>query len=74
MTEEEGTVSGELDVAVDETGKGLVRYRGTEVWYTIGNLEGEPPRVWETATELADAVEAEAGVRDAVGNVIPFEA
>ncbi|MBL1073698.1 hypothetical protein JK358_04770 [Nocardia sp. 2] len=74
MTEEEGTVSGDLDVAVDEAGKGLVRYRGTDVWYTIGNLEGEPPRAWSTVTDLAQAVEAEAGQRDAVGNVIPFEA
>ena len=30
MTEEEGTVSGALDVAVDALGRGLVRYRGTD--------------------------------------------
>ncbi|MEV2224278.1 hypothetical protein AB0E01_31005 [Nocardia vinacea] len=74
MTEEEGTVSGELDVTVDATGKGLVRYRKTETWYTIGNLEAEPPRTWTTVAELAAAIEAAAGTRDAAGNTVPFEA
>ncbi|MEV0294634.1 hypothetical protein [Nocardia sp. NPDC050710] len=74
MTEEEGTVSGDLDVTLDAAGKGLVRYRGTDTWLTIGNLDGEPPRVWATVTELAAAIEADIGMRDAAGNVIPFEA
>ncbi|MBF6328195.1 hypothetical protein [Nocardia transvalensis] len=74
MTQEEGTVSGDLDVAVDESGTGLVRYRGTDIWYTIGNLDGNPPLRWSSVTELASAIEAEAGTRDAAGNIIPFEA
>ncbi|WP_084161307.1 hypothetical protein [Nocardia sp. BMG51109] len=74
MTREEGTVSGELDVCVDESGRGLVRYRDTDTWYTIGNLDDEPPRTWASAAELAAAVEAGCGQRDAAGNVIPFEA
>ncbi|MEV0251343.1 hypothetical protein AB0H76_32450 [Nocardia sp. NPDC050712] len=74
MTEEEGTVSGELDVTVDDAGKGLVRYRGNEKWYTIGNIEAEPPRTWKTAAELAAAVSAVSGEKDAAGNTVPFEA
>ncbi|WP_433194866.1 hypothetical protein ACQP1G_39715 [Nocardia sp. CA-107356] len=74
MTEEEGTVSGELDVTVDDTGKGLVRYRDTETWYTIGNIEAQPPRTWTTVADLAAAIEATAGIRDAAGNIVPFEA
>ncbi|MFE7801259.1 hypothetical protein [Nocardia sp. NPDC057440] len=74
MTEEEGTVSGDLDVTVAETGKGLVRYRGNDSWYTIGNLEAEPPRSWATVADLAAAVEAGIGTRDAAGNTVPFEA
>jgi hypothetical protein len=74
MTEEEGTVSGALDVAVDASGRGFVRYRGTDTWLTIGNLDGEPARTWETVADLAAAIKAGVGVRDAAGNVIPFEA
>lgn len=74
MTEEEGTVSGELDVALDDMGKGLVRYRGNQTWYTIGNIEAEPPRTWTTVAELATAIEATAGTRDVAGNIVPFEA
>ncbi|TQM25348.1 hypothetical protein [Nocardia bhagyanarayanae] len=74
MTEEEGTVSGDLDVTVDDSGKGLVRYRGTDTWLTIGNLDGDPPRTWKTAAELATAIEADLGKRDAAGNVLFFEA
>ncbi|MBF6170736.1 hypothetical protein [Nocardia blacklockiae] len=74
MTEEEGTVSGDLDVRVDDKGRGQVRYRDTGSWYTIGNLDGEPPRTWSSATELAAAIEAGRGERDAAGNTIPFEA
>lgn len=74
MTEEEGTVSGELDVTVDEQGRGLVRYRDTDDWLTIGNLDGDPPRDWATVADLAAAIEADRGARDAVGNIIPFEA
>lgn len=74
MTEEEGTVSGDLDVTVDAGGKGLVRYRGTDTWLTIGNLDLDPPRTWSTTSELAAAIEAEKGARDAAGNVVPFEA
>ncbi|WP_430334213.1 hypothetical protein [Rhodococcus sp. ACT016] len=74
MTAEEGTVSGALDVTLDDDYRGLVRYRGTEAWLTIGNLDDEPPRVWATVAELADAIEADSGARDPAGNVIPFEA
>ena len=74
MTAEEGTVSGALDVAVDELGRGFVRYRGTDTWLTIGNLDDDPPRTWATVTDLAEAIEADLGTRDAAGNVIPFEA
>ncbi|WP_431957564.1 hypothetical protein [Nocardia lijiangensis] len=74
MTEEEGTVSGDLDVTVDETGKGLVRYRDTDTWLTIGNLDGNPPRTWSTVTELAAAIESDLGKRDAAGNLVFFEA
>ncbi|GAB2677805.1 hypothetical protein ACWDYH_27780 [Nocardia goodfellowii] len=74
MTEEEGTVSGDLDVTVDSAGKGLVRYRGNKTWYTIGNIAAEPPRTWQTAAELAAAIAAGAGARDAAGNTVPFEA
>lgn len=74
MTAEEGTVSGLLDVALDDDGRGLVRYRDTDTWLTIGNLDDEPPRTWATVTELADAIEADTATRDAAGNVIPFEA
>ena len=49
MTEEEGTVSGALDVGVDASGRAFVRYRGTENWLTIGNLDGDPPRRWRSA-------------------------
>ncbi|MGN2639212.1 hypothetical protein ACWEKT_16250 [Nocardia takedensis] len=74
LTEEEGTMSGELDVTVGAEGRGLVRYRDTEDWFTIGNLEGDPPRAWTSVTELAAAVEADAGKRDAAGNTVPFAA
>ncbi|MGY4099818.1 hypothetical protein ACW2Q0_09695 [Nocardia sp. R16R-3T] len=74
MTEEEGTVSGKLDVTIDATGKGLVRYRETKTWYTIGNLESEPPRTWTSVDELVAAIEASVGIRDAAGNIVPFEA
>ncbi|MCM6775248.1 hypothetical protein NDR87_16790 [Nocardia sp. CDC159] len=74
MTEEEGTISGDLDVAVDESGRALVRYRDTDTWYTIGNLEGSEPLRWSSATELAKAIESEIGQRDPAGNTIPFEA
>ncbi|MFI1916681.1 hypothetical protein [Nocardia sp. NPDC020380] len=74
MTDEEGTVSGELDVTVDDLGLGLVRYRGTDTWLTIGNLDGEPPRTWDTVEDLVTAIEAESGARDFLGNVMPFEA
>jgi hypothetical protein len=74
MTVEEGTVSGFLDVTVTSAGRGLVRYRGTETWLTIGNLEDTPPATWKTAADLADGVEAGMGVRDAAGNIVPFEA
>ncbi|GAA5064050.1 hypothetical protein [Nocardia callitridis] len=74
MTEEEGTMSGELDVTVDDSGKGMVRYRGTESWNTIGNIDAEPPRTWEKLTDLVAAIEANVGERDAAGNTLPFEA
>ncbi|NUS44027.1 MAG: hypothetical protein HOQ24_10115 [Mycobacteriaceae bacterium] len=74
MTQEDGTVSGDLDVAVNGAGRGFVRYRGTQRWLTIGNLEGTPPRTWSSAAELAAAVTAAADVRDGFGNVVPFEA
>ncbi len=74
MTDEEGTVSGDLDVTVDDEGRGMVRYRGTETWYHIGNLDGDPARGWADVAELVAAVVAGRGERDAAGNVIPFEA
>ncbi|WP_336087894.1 hypothetical protein [Nocardia sp. SSK8] len=74
MTEEEGTVSGELDVMLDDSGKGLVRYRGTDTWYTIGNIEAEPPRTWETVADLVKAIKKVAGTRDIAGNTVVFEA
>ncbi|QCQ92572.1 hypothetical protein [Rhodococcus sp. SGAir0479] len=74
MTAEEGTVSGSLEITLDDDGHGLVRYRDTESWLTIGNLDDDPPRVWATVAELADAIEVDAGARDVAGNVIPFEA
>lgn len=73
MTEEEGTVSGELDVTVDDLGRGLVRYRGTDTWLTIANLDGEPPRTWDAVEDLVTAIEAETGARDFTGNIMPFE-
>lgn len=66
-------MSGELDVTVAESGKALVRYRDTDTWYTIGNLDAEKPQAWNSAEELAAAIEAGAGTRDAAGNTIPFE-
>lgn len=66
-------MSGELDVTVAEFGKALVRYRDTDTWYTIGNLDAEKPQAWSSAAELAAAIEAGAGTRDAAGNTIPFE-
>ncbi|MFE3187667.1 hypothetical protein ACFXHA_01580 [Nocardia sp. NPDC059240] len=74
MTREEGTVSGDLDVTLDYSGHGLVRYRGTATWYTIGNLEDEEPRSWSSLQDLVTAIENESGDRDAAGNVQPFEA
>ncbi|MEU4601227.1 MULTISPECIES: hypothetical protein [Nocardia] len=74
MTEEEGTVSGELDVMLDDAGKGLVRYRGTDTWYTIGNIEAEPPRTWECVADLVKAIKKVAGTRDVAGNAVVFEA
>ncbi|MFB7879269.1 MULTISPECIES: hypothetical protein [unclassified Nocardia] len=74
MTEEEGTVSGELDVMLDDTGRGLVRYRGTDTWYTIGNIEAEPPRTWDTVADLVKAIKKVAGTRDVAGNTVVFEA
>lgn len=74
LTEEEGTVSGELDLSLDESGHGLVRYRGTEKWYRIGNLDAEPPCTWVDLAALVSAVQAALGERDFAGNVIPFEA
>ncbi|MFD3596556.1 hypothetical protein ACFWU5_27885 [Nocardia sp. NPDC058640] len=74
MTEEEGTVSGELDVMLDDAGQGLVRYRGTDSWYTIGNIECEPPRTWECVADLVKAIKKVAGTRDVAGNTVVFEA
>ena len=74
MTDEEGTVSGELDVRVDERGTGLVRYRDTESWSHIGNLDGDPARTWTDVNELVAAIETQRGTRDAAGNIVPFEA
>ncbi|MBB5916958.1 hypothetical protein BJY24_005870 [Nocardia transvalensis] len=74
MTQEEGTVSGELDVRLDDAGRGQVRYRDTDTWYAVGNLEDEPVRTWSSVSELAEAIEAGRGERDAAGNTIPFEA
>lgn len=74
LTEEEGTVSGFLDVTLDNSGKGLVRYRGTQTWYHIGNFDAEPPRTWTSVADLVAAVEAGAGIRDTAGNIVPFEA
>ncbi|MFE6926228.1 hypothetical protein ACFVAV_34815 [Nocardia sp. NPDC057663] len=74
MTEEEGTVSGELDVMLDDAGKGLVRYRGTDTWYTIGNIEAEPPRAWDSVADLVKAIKKVAGTRDVAGNTVVFEA
>lgn len=74
MTREEGTVSGELDVAVDAAGAGLVRYRDTDTWYHIGNLDDRPPLQWATVADLMAAIESGQGTRDAAGNTIPFEA
>ncbi|MFC6014322.1 hypothetical protein [Nocardia lasii] len=74
MTDEEGTISGELDVMLDDAGRGLVRYRDTDTWYTIGNLEGEPARTWECVADLVKAIKKVAGTRDAVGNAVVFEA
>ncbi|UGT43790.1 hypothetical protein LTV02_10555 [Nocardia yamanashiensis] len=74
MTQEEGTVSGALDVKLDPTGHGLVRYRGTATWYTIGNLDDEEPRTWEAVEDLAAAIEKDSGARDSFGNVVVFEA
>ncbi|WP_024794015.1 hypothetical protein [Tomitella biformata] len=73
MTTEEGTVSGLLDIAVDESGAGLVRYRGTDAWLTIGNLDDEPPAVWAAVADLVSAIEDAAGAKDIAGNAIPFE-
>lgn len=74
MTAEEGTVSGALDVAVDYSGRGWVRYRGTRTWLLISNLDDEPPATWGSVTELVEAIESSIGRRDAAGNVIAFEA
>ncbi|WP_330180745.1 hypothetical protein OHB26_30715 [Nocardia sp. NBC_01503] len=74
MTQEEGTVSGALDVAVDDAGTGLVRYRDTDTWYTIGNLDDRPPLRWSSVEDLVEAIEAGQGMRDQAGNTIPFEA
>lgn len=74
MTEEEGTVSGELDVMLDDAGQGLVRYRGTERWYTIGNIEAEPARTWDCVADLVKAIKKVAGTRDVAGNTVVFEA
>lgn len=73
MTDEEGTVSGDLEVRLDDSGKGLVRYRGTDTWLTIGNLDAEPAHPWDGVARLAAAIEAGIGARDAAGNTVPFE-
>ncbi|MEV0367446.1 hypothetical protein ACIBEK_09635 [Nocardia fusca] len=73
MTREEGTISGELDITVDPGGFGLVRYRETEDWYTIGNLDDDEPRTWKSVAELEEAIVQGIGARDAAGNTIPFE-
>lgn len=74
MTLEEGTISGDLDVTLNDSSQGLVRYRDTTTWYTIANLDDEPPRTWSSTAELATAIEDETGGIDAFGNVVPFEA
>lgn len=73
MTVEEGTMSGLLDVAVTTAGRGLVRYRDTDTWLTVGTVDGDPSDGWATAADLAAAIEDGAGVRDAAGNAVPFE-
>ncbi|WP_245721708.1 hypothetical protein [Nocardia crassostreae] len=67
-------MSGELDIAVGDDGTGLVRYRDTDTRYTIGNLEDRPPLLWTSVEDLAAAIAAAQGLRDAAGNRIPFEA
>ena len=73
MTREAGTISGALDITLDPGGYGLVRYRETEQWYTIGNLDDTTPRTWKSCGELADAIAQVTGTRDAAGNTVPFE-
>ncbi|MBF6351541.1 MULTISPECIES: hypothetical protein [Nocardia] len=73
MTREAGTISGALDITLDPDGYGLVRYRETEQWYTIGNLDDTTPRRWLTCAELAEAIAKVSGTRDAAGNTVPFE-
>lgn len=73
MTREAGTISGALDITLDSEGYGLVRYRETEQWYTIGNLDDTEPRTWKSGTELADAIAKVSGTRDSAGNTVPFE-
>lgn len=74
MTDEEGSISGELDVQLDENGHGLVRYRDNPRWLTIGNLDGDPPRPWESIDELISAIEQNRAATDVAGNALPFEA
>ena len=73
MTREAGTISGALQVTLDADGYGLVRYRDTEQWYTIGNLDNEQPRTWDTCADLVAAITEGIGARDPAGNTIPFE-
>ncbi|WP_188831315.1 hypothetical protein [Nocardia camponoti] len=74
MTEEEGTISGALDVMLDDAGKGLVRYRDTDSWYHIGNIEGEDAKTWDSLGDLVKAIKKVAGTRDVAGNAVVFEA
>ncbi|MFE4461642.1 hypothetical protein ACFROC_30185 [Nocardia tengchongensis] len=74
MTREEGTVSGDLDVTLDYSGHGLVRYRGTATWYTFVIVVDVEPRWWTWVLVVATAIVFFWGGRDATGNVTPFEA
>ena len=73
MTREAGTISGARDITLDPDGYGLVRYRDTEDWYTIGNLDDTTPRTWPDCTTLADAIAEVSGTHDAAGNTVVFE-
>lgn len=69
MTEEAGTISGELELQV-ENNSAQIRYAETEDWYAISGEGNGSDGLDEQ--DIADRISASADEKDEAGNAVPF--